>query len=73
MVNPKKWGEGGADNHPPLLENCNFSGPECLIDLKPDCKFKFFHCLGTYLIKLISLGIEGSLFGPFFKNDYWVP
>ena len=41
------------------------SGAECPIDLKPGCKFKFVLCLETYLKKLISLGHEGTLPGPF--------
>ena len=46
----------GGCNHPPLSENCDCSGTECLIDLKPGFKFKFVHCLENYLRKLISLG-----------------
>ena len=40
-------------------------GTESPIDLKPGCKFKFVRWLETYLKKLISLGHEGTLPGPF--------
>ena len=35
-----------------------------------DCsgKFKFVHCLETYLKRLISLGHEGTLSGPFLQR-----
>ena len=41
------------------------SGTECRIDLKLGCKFEFVRWLETYLKKLISLGHEGTLPGPF--------
>ena len=56
---------GGGRNHHPLSEIRDCSGTECPIDLKPGCKFKFVRCLETYLKKLISLGHEGTLPGPF--------
>ena len=56
---------GGGGNHPSLSEIRDCSGTECLIDLNPGCKFKFVRCLETYLKKLISLGHEGTLPGPF--------
>ena len=41
------------------------------IDLKPGCKFKFVHCLETYVKKLVSLDHEGTLEGPFLSRVPW--
>ena len=63
LITAGGWGGGG--NHHPLSEIRDCSGTECPIDLKPGCKFMFVRCLETYLKKLISLGHEGTLPGPF--------
>ena len=34
----------GRDNYYPLSENCDFSGTEPPLDLRPVCKFKFVRC-----------------------------
>ena len=36
--------EGGWRNYHPLLENCDFSGTEPPLDLRPVCKLKFVCC-----------------------------
>ena len=41
-INPS-YPEGGRNYHP-LSENCDFSGPEPPLDLRPVCKFKFVRC-----------------------------
>ena len=38
------------------------------IILKPGCKFKFVCCLVTYLKKMIILGHDGTLQGPYFTK-----
>ena len=45
-------------------------GTEYRIDLKPGCKFKFLHCLDTYIEKYVSLDHEGTLEGLFCQ---WSP
>ena len=37
-------GMGGGAFRPPLLENCDFSGTEPPLDLRPVCKLKFVRC-----------------------------
>ena len=39
---------GGA-KWPKANQNDYFSETDCPTDLKPSCKFKFFHCLEVYL------------------------
>ena len=46
-------------NHLPLSETRHRSATECPFDLKPGCKFKFVHCLETYLRKFISSAMMG--------------
>ena len=31
-------------NYHPLMENCDFSGTETRLDLRPVCKLEFVHC-----------------------------
>ena len=41
-------------------------GKKCRIDLKPDCKFKFFCCFEVYPKNLMNMDLEGTLEGHFF-------
>ena len=45
-------------------------GTKSRIDFKPGCKFKFVHCLETYLKKLMILGHEGTLQAPFYQGSH---
>ena len=65
LINPRIFVFLCHPNHHPLSEIRDCSGTECPIDLKPGCKFKFVRWLETYLKKIISLGHEGTLRGPF--------
>ena len=56
---------GGGGNWPLGNIKAFISVNKCRIDLKPGCKLKFVRCPETYLRKLIILGNEGSLQGPF--------
>ena len=62
-VNPQPAGGGG--NWPIENQNSYISETKCPIDLNPGCKFEFVRCVKVYLKRLIILGHEGTLQGPF--------
>ena len=47
------------------------SGIKSQINLKPECKFNIASCLETYLKKMMILGHEGTLQGPFYQGSPW--
>ena len=54
---------------PAAFEKIIISGTQCLVHLKPGCKFKFVSCLEIYKGILVNLDPEGTLECPFYSGS----
>ena len=62
---------GGGQMAHWVLKTSETSETKARIDLNPGCKFKFVNSQETYKKRLMILGHEGTLQGPFFPIVPW--